>query len=84
MRARLYYLSIEVQRVPVTEVSGEESPERILPRDKCKRPPLPITLYKCRRCPTKEDTHVHFQIAHKRMFSVVEIHIRAARHAGFV
>lgn len=40
MRARFYYLSIEFQRVPVSEVSGKESPERILPRDKCKRPPI--------------------------------------------
>lgn len=34
-RARLYYLSVEMQTVPVSEVSGEESVERILPRDKC-------------------------------------------------
>lgn len=44
-----------VKRVPgspVSEVSGEESPEKILPRDKCKRPPFII--------------HVHFQTAHKK------------------
>lgn len=41
-----------VPESPVSEVSGEESPEKILPRDKCKRPPFTI--------------HVHFQMARKK------------------
>lgn len=41
-----------VPESPVSEVSGEESPEKILPREKCKRPPFTI--------------HVHFQAAHKK------------------
>lgn len=41
-----------VPESPVSEVSGEESPEKILPRDKCKRPPFII--------------HVHFQTAQKK------------------
>lgn len=63
MRARLYYLSVEFQTVPISEVSGEESPERILPRDKCKKPAIhnSCLLSSC-------------SWESKRMFSAVEIH----------
>lgn len=39
-RARFHNLSTEFHRVPVSKVSGEEPPERILPRDKCERLPI--------------------------------------------